>query len=257
MTAWLLGILEAIRRECLMEEVLTTEAAMDRAIFLRRIEALVRTRARHPVPRIRDREQQRSMTPDYLENLPVFDETDAKEWMGEMNGMLRIRDPARNRRTHTDDFEPLFQNDSLGRILSALRGDVWLERSGDSMCNVAGMTRQTSAVPDAARLINPRKGASAKLSAEDYRLIRERLRDPRVRNQEVPATDILSIPQDSWAGTGHDEQFEEMSAQMVRQLLCRWEWCWRREHRKRRPAVNPEDARAFDGGDGPGLSPQE
>jgi hypothetical protein len=111
MTAWLLGIHEAIRRECLMEEVLTTEAAMDRAIFLRRIEALVRTHARHPVPRIRDREQQRSMTPDYLENLPVFDEREAKEWMGEMNGMLRIRDPARNRRTYTEDLEPLFQND--------------------------------------------------------------------------------------------------------------------------------------------------
>jgi hypothetical protein len=122
----LLEILEEIRRECIKEEGFTTEVAMDRVLVLRRIEALVRTHARHLVSLIR--KEQLLMTPEYLETLPMFDETEEMEWLRDMNQLVRIRDPAKRRRKYTDDLEPLFQNDLLGRILAAVNGDTWLER---------------------------------------------------------------------------------------------------------------------------------
>jgi hypothetical protein len=70
------------------------------------------------------REAQLLMTPEYLENLPMFDETEEVEWLRDMNQLIRIRDPAKKRRTYTDDLEPLFQNDLLGRVLVAVNGDT-------------------------------------------------------------------------------------------------------------------------------------
>jgi hypothetical protein len=49
-----LDILEEIRRKCIKEEGFTTRAAMDRVLVLRRIEARVRTHARHLVSLIRE-----------------------------------------------------------------------------------------------------------------------------------------------------------------------------------------------------------
>jgi hypothetical protein len=74
----LLDIPEGIRRECMNEEGFTTEVAMDRVLVLRRIEALVRTQARHLVSRTRG--EQLLVTPEYLENSPMFDEK--KKWDG-------------------------------------------------------------------------------------------------------------------------------------------------------------------------------
>jgi hypothetical protein len=54
------------------------------------------------------------MTPEYLENLEVLNETKEMERMGNMIGMARIRDRARQRRTHTDDLERLCQKDLWG-----------------------------------------------------------------------------------------------------------------------------------------------
>jgi hypothetical protein len=66
-----------------------------------------------------------------------------------------------------------------------------------------------------------------------------------MRDREVTAPDILSVLQDLWAGMGREEPFPQMSLQTVRRMLSRWGWSWRRAHKKRRPAVNPEDALAF------------
>jgi hypothetical protein len=101
-----LDILEEIRRKCIEEEGFTTRVAMDRVLVLRRIEALVRTHARHLVSLIR--EEQLLMTLEYPENLPMFDQTEEMEWTREMNQLVRIRDRAKRRRTYMDDLEPLY-----------------------------------------------------------------------------------------------------------------------------------------------------
>jgi hypothetical protein len=91
-------ILEGMRRECMEEEGLRTERAMDRVLILRRIEALVRTHARRLVSVIR--EEQLLMTPECLENLPMCDETEEMEWLREMDQLIRIRDPAKTENIH-------------------------------------------------------------------------------------------------------------------------------------------------------------
>jgi hypothetical protein len=50
------GKVEAVRRECLMEEGFTSEVAMDRALILRRREALVGSHAGDLESRIREEE---------------------------------------------------------------------------------------------------------------------------------------------------------------------------------------------------------
>jgi hypothetical protein len=59
------------------------------------------------------------------------------------------------------------------------------------------------------------------------------------------APDILSILQDLWAPLGREEPFPQLCLQTVRRMLSRWGLSWRRAHKKRRPAVNTEDAPAF------------
>jgi hypothetical protein len=44
---------------------------------------------------------------------------------------------------------------------------------------------------------------------------------------------------------GRVEPFPQMSLQTVRRMLSRRGWSWRRAHKKRRPAVNPDGALAL------------
>jgi hypothetical protein len=83
------------------------------------------------------REEQLLMTPEYLENLPMFNETEEMEWLRDMGQLVRISEPAKGRRTYTDDLEPLFQNDPLGRYLAAVNGETWLERRLGIPCATA------------------------------------------------------------------------------------------------------------------------
>jgi hypothetical protein len=143
--------------------------------------------------------EQLLMTPEYLEDLLMFDETEEMEWIGAMNGMLRIRDPVRKGRTCAADLEPLFQNDRCGGILAAVNGHTWLE----GRLGIPGATsREWHDKHRVCRAWSPwidaRKRTSAKVSAkEDCRLIRDHLiRNSRMRNREVTAPDIPSILQD-------------------------------------------------------------
>jgi hypothetical protein len=143
-----------------------------------------------------------------------------------MSQLVRIRDPAKRRGTYTDDSEPLFQNDLLGRILAAVNGDTRLVRRLGIPCATSRRWHDKHLLhPKWRPWVNPRKGANRKLSAEDCQLIRDHLfRDPRMRNREVTAPDILSVLWDLWAGMGHEEPFPQMSLQTVRRMLSRWGW---------------------------------
>jgi hypothetical protein len=78
----------------------------------------VRTHARQLVSRIKG--EQLISTPESLKDLQMFDETEEMERIGAMNGVQRIRDPARERKSLRDRFgttlpeRPVFFGDTGG-----------------------------------------------------------------------------------------------------------------------------------------------
>jgi hypothetical protein len=71
------------------------------------------------------------------------------------------------------------------------------------------------------------------------------LGDPRMVHKEVNASHVLQILRDIWAREHPQREFPEMCLHTVRRLLTRWGWSWRRAHKRRRPAVDPDAAVQF------------
>jgi hypothetical protein len=91
------------------------------------------------------------------------------------------------------------------------------------MCNVAGMAPQTCEVPGVALLDQSSEGDKREAQCRGLLANWDHLfRHPRMRNQEVTASDILLILQDLWARADHEELFPEMCLRTVRRMLSRW-----------------------------------
>jgi hypothetical protein len=164
------------------------------------------------------------MTREYLEILPMFDETEEMEWLRDMNQLIRIRYQAKGWRSYTDDLEPLFQNDLLGRILAAVNGNTWLERRLAIPCATSrGWRDKHPNVPGVAPLGQSEKGNKQEaqrrgLPADSGSPVSRF----GMRNREATAPDILSVLRDLWAGMGREEPYRQMSMQTVRRMPSRW-----------------------------------
>ena len=195
----------------------------------------------------RIREEQDKIAPEYMETVPVFDQSEEQEWMTEVQQMRRIKSPSRKYRHYTDDLEMLFQGDLLSRILGERNGDQWLEEH-------LGIPRSTSRGWHKHLLLNPtwrpwndpRKGKSMKLGEDMCREIRAHLeQDLSLKKGEVTSKDILAVMQQLWSRSCPGQEFPDMSLETVRRMMTLWGWSWRRAHKKRRPDVDPAAAARF------------
>jgi hypothetical protein len=139
------------------EEGFATEVAMDPGLILRRKEALARTHTRCLVSVIR--EAQLLITPEYLENLPMFDDR--------RNGMVEGHEPTDQNTRYslkTENVHGRFGTQIPERSAGENTGGSERRRlvgeaPGDPVCDVAGIARQASNAPGVAPLDQSEKGS--------------------------------------------------------------------------------------------------
>jgi hypothetical protein len=175
---------------------------MDRVLILRRIEALLRTRAQHHGmtekggSAVNDTRISGGLADVRRNGRNGMNRGD--EWNAENTVLSRNEEPAPpiwNRSSRTTCF--------FGMPV-AVNGHTWLERRLGLQCATSRGWRDKHLLCRAwSPWIDAR--ASAKVGAEDYQLIRDDLiRDSRMRNREMMAPAILSTLQDLWARLGRE-----------------------------------------------------
>jgi hypothetical protein len=61
-----------------------------------------------------------------MEEMPMFDRTQDLQWLQDWQAIHRVPSSYRRYRNDSDDLEPLFQNDLLGRMIDQPNGSRWI-----------------------------------------------------------------------------------------------------------------------------------
>jgi hypothetical protein len=95
------------------------------------------TRVRHLVSR--KRVKQPLTTPEYLESLPMFDETEEMKYLRQVNLLVRIQDPAKKRTTYIGGSGTALPEWPAGEDTGGCERRLLVEGTpGDTVCNITG-----------------------------------------------------------------------------------------------------------------------